>query len=335
MFKFFRNIRKGLLKENKMGKYLAYAIGEIVLVVIGILIALQLNNLNEERKNQIAAEAYLESFPKEIEDNISVINNYLKGYMRKRMKPHASGRWDKKASLDSILEISNFEELLHFRYYPGDVLGYRINKTAYNQLLINENLLSEKEKEILESAHLAFHVDNVKVLEEYESMKRSALVYEELLTKNINLESNENVIDSLKFRNFLLKDFRYRNAFLSISSRQYYYLMAIIEQRENIANCLRRLRQIQGLGPSDVDLIEPQFLGKYISTKSKFRDTIEVRNPGNDPLEGNSGVSPNYLRFTQLDSTLFINQYGYFEFEQDSVGVRILEDDGDIWVKVE
>ncbi|WP_242130587.1 DUF6090 family protein [Aestuariivivens marinum] len=49
MIKFFRKIRKNLLMENKTAKYLKYAIGEIVLVVIGILIALQINNWNEFR----------------------------------------------------------------------------------------------------------------------------------------------------------------------------------------------------------------------------------------------------------------------------------------------
>lgn len=49
MIKFFRRIRKNLLAEGKTGKYLKYAAGEIVLVVIGILIALQINNWNENR----------------------------------------------------------------------------------------------------------------------------------------------------------------------------------------------------------------------------------------------------------------------------------------------
>ena len=49
MIKFFRKIRQGLLSENKFTKYLMYAIGEIVLVVIGILIALQVNNWNQHR----------------------------------------------------------------------------------------------------------------------------------------------------------------------------------------------------------------------------------------------------------------------------------------------
>jgi hypothetical protein len=51
--KFFRKIRQNLLLEGKSGKYFKYAIGEITLVVIGILIALQINNWNENRKEAI------------------------------------------------------------------------------------------------------------------------------------------------------------------------------------------------------------------------------------------------------------------------------------------
>ena len=51
MIKFFRHLRQNLLMENKTGQYFKYAIGEIVLVVIGILIALQVNNWNETRKS--------------------------------------------------------------------------------------------------------------------------------------------------------------------------------------------------------------------------------------------------------------------------------------------
>lgn len=53
MIKFFRHIRKRLLTENKFSKYILYAIGEIVLVVIGILIALSINNWNEETKERL------------------------------------------------------------------------------------------------------------------------------------------------------------------------------------------------------------------------------------------------------------------------------------------
>ena len=50
MIKFFRKIRLSLFSEGETGKYIKYAIGEIILVVIGILIALQINNWNEQRK---------------------------------------------------------------------------------------------------------------------------------------------------------------------------------------------------------------------------------------------------------------------------------------------
>jgi hypothetical protein len=52
MIKFFRKIRQNLLSEGKTVKYLKYAIGEIVLVVIGILIALSINNWNENQKKK-------------------------------------------------------------------------------------------------------------------------------------------------------------------------------------------------------------------------------------------------------------------------------------------
>ena len=50
MIKFFRHLRQKLLSDNKLGKYLIYAFGEIILVVIGILIALEVNNRNEAQK---------------------------------------------------------------------------------------------------------------------------------------------------------------------------------------------------------------------------------------------------------------------------------------------
>lgn len=52
MIKLFRNIRQNLINQGKTTKYLKYAIGEIILVVVGILIALQINNWNELRKSQ-------------------------------------------------------------------------------------------------------------------------------------------------------------------------------------------------------------------------------------------------------------------------------------------
>ena len=67
MTPFFRRIRQKLANENQFLKYSRYAIGEIVLVVIGILIALQINNWNENRLSNKAIKAYLISFIEDLD----------------------------------------------------------------------------------------------------------------------------------------------------------------------------------------------------------------------------------------------------------------------------
>ncbi|PIB29181.1 hypothetical protein BFP77_07170 [Maribacter sp. 4U21] len=69
MIKFFRKIRQNLLLENKTGKYLKYAIGEIILVVIGILIALQINDWNDQRKDNVKEQEILKRLRKEFTAN--------------------------------------------------------------------------------------------------------------------------------------------------------------------------------------------------------------------------------------------------------------------------
>jgi len=74
MIKFFRNIRQSLLQDGKTSKYFKYAIGEIILVVIGILIALQINNWNEQRKDNIKEAHLVRSLYHEFIDNYHYID---------------------------------------------------------------------------------------------------------------------------------------------------------------------------------------------------------------------------------------------------------------------
>lgn len=77
MIKFFRKIRQNLIMENKTGKYFKYAIGEIILVVIGILIALQINNWNEQkRKNTLEGEYYCRLL-EDAEQDLEQINQFV------------------------------------------------------------------------------------------------------------------------------------------------------------------------------------------------------------------------------------------------------------------
>lgn len=79
MIKFFRKIRYDLMGKNKTGKYFKYAIGEIVLVVIGILIALQINNWNIDRKDKIKSYSYLQRLNEDLEIILVDLDNSIKG----------------------------------------------------------------------------------------------------------------------------------------------------------------------------------------------------------------------------------------------------------------
>src|SRR5210317_1909147 len=82
MIKFFRTIRQNLLNQGKTSKYLKYAIGEIILVVIGILIALNINNWNEEQKERLlekeAFNSLLISLSSDLENQINFNIRILK-----------------------------------------------------------------------------------------------------------------------------------------------------------------------------------------------------------------------------------------------------------------
>ena len=77
MIKFFSKIRRSLLTESKFSKYLLYAVGEIVLVVFGILIALQINNWNENQKNAANEAHILSEILNNLYEDESQIQNIL------------------------------------------------------------------------------------------------------------------------------------------------------------------------------------------------------------------------------------------------------------------
>jgi len=75
MIKLFRKVRYDQMEKNKTGKYLKYAIGEIILVVIGILIAVSINNWNEIRKNQSKEKIILGAIHNEFTENKSQLDS--------------------------------------------------------------------------------------------------------------------------------------------------------------------------------------------------------------------------------------------------------------------
>ena len=77
MITFFRKIRQNLHSEGKTGKYLKYAIGEILLVVVGILIALQINNWNEDRKERKQEKDLLAQLESEFQNNLEQLEDKI------------------------------------------------------------------------------------------------------------------------------------------------------------------------------------------------------------------------------------------------------------------
>ena len=77
MIKFFRKIRRSLLSEGKTATYFKYAIGEIVLVVIGILIALQINSWNQDKQNRQQEQQILSQLLKEYSNNLNQIEQKI------------------------------------------------------------------------------------------------------------------------------------------------------------------------------------------------------------------------------------------------------------------
>ena len=120
MIKFFRKIRQNLLMENKTGKYFKYAIGEIVLVIIGIVIALQISNWNENRKNLEAEKGVLSNIYKDLTTDSIQFAYYLNQFQKietLHLQLYKIGL--KNDALDTISEPALIRRTLYFKQLIG------------------------------------------------------------------------------------------------------------------------------------------------------------------------------------------------------------------------
>ncbi len=109
MIKFFRSIRQNLLNEGKTSKYLKYAIGEIVLVVIGILIALQLNHWKEANADRALEKEYIVSLIEDLQKDTQHFTTAI-GFNEERIK-----NLDSLAALCFDYEKAN-DYIVYYRY---------------------------------------------------------------------------------------------------------------------------------------------------------------------------------------------------------------------------
>lgn len=85
MIRFFRTLRQRLLAENRVSRYLLYAIGEIVLVVIGILVALQINTWNQQRLDRAEERKYLLRLEQDLQQDLQRIGEVRDNYETRLM----------------------------------------------------------------------------------------------------------------------------------------------------------------------------------------------------------------------------------------------------------
>ena len=143
MIKFFRQIRQQLLSENKFSKYLIYAFGEIALVIIGILIALGINNQNDQRKNNALEATYYCKLLSDFEaDKILREELNLKVDERVRLSKElmlelASGEKDKGFLVNKFLKAHRTETYLPRNITYQDLLSSGNIKLLRDELIRN------------------------------------------------------------------------------------------------------------------------------------------------------------------------------------------------------
>lgn len=143
MIKFFRNIRRTLLMENKTSKYLKYAIGEIVLVVIGILIALQINNWNEDRKDQLRLKNHYLEILNELNNDKESLKDIV--------------NWVREFN-NQAFEISEFINSSQTKIDTAKIIAGFLNVEAYGFFSVSKSayttLLSSGDIQLIENTEL-------------------------------------------------------------------------------------------------------------------------------------------------------------------------------------
>lgn len=141
MIKFFRKIRKKLLVENRFNKYLLYATGEIILVVIGILIALQINNWNTNKANEEQAYNQLLEVQKEVLNNIIAFDKTGTYYFQKLR--------DVRRVFSDTLTIEDYQKSRTLRNIMTSNRSILIQNEAFNKLAENADNLPDQYKPLV------------------------------------------------------------------------------------------------------------------------------------------------------------------------------------------
>jgi hypothetical protein len=181
MIKFFSKIRYSLIEQNKSGKYFKYAIGEIILVVIGVLIALSINNWNENRKNSIKEIQFLEGFKNDLMANKTELNRVIR-------KAEITSN-----SSDSILKLKRREldslGIKSFVRFMMDAAGFAVCQTQEGTI---QGIMGSGNLDVILNDSIRLAIGswqaNLKDVIEWEELdKNSSAIYNEYLENHVKL----------------------------------------------------------------------------------------------------------------------------------------------------
>ena len=159
MINFFRKIRRKLIDERNLKSYLIYAIGEIFLVVIGILIALQINYWNENRKDRELEKHLLNNLVENIEQNC--------GRLESQIRTIANYRIHSGVIISAIENKLSYHDSLDNYFHLGlmnasrlrlSSLGFEAIKNVGLEIITNE-MLKKEMMIFFEEIQPEFHVE--------------------------------------------------------------------------------------------------------------------------------------------------------------------------------
>lgn len=144
MIKFFRKIRQKLLTENKLSKYFIYAVGEIFLVVIGILIALQINNWNESNKQSQKQIELLTSLRNEVNTDIN--------YMSREDSLYSIIEDKFKIGINLFFEARNISDIDSVNQFTPQLWNdFTINQNTYNEMVNSGDMYKISNRQLQEN----------------------------------------------------------------------------------------------------------------------------------------------------------------------------------------
>ena len=237
MFKFFRRIRQQLLSENKFSKYLLYAVGEIILVVIGILIALSINNWNEDRKQKKEEKGLYVQIIKDLDEDHDLLLNHLTlseslKTMFKNLYEYSAGKTD---TLDMEYPVLLFQSI----NYSSQVLQ---NHEASVDRISSDSIRSELNKYLLLTKEVIVRreeeVEGIKeirrpFLTKYNLVSLDKLFYDETEFSSVNLDKFKEAMLSNDFEFFVAGGYSSNMAIIFYTRRLIAQNRALKQQLES------------------------------------------------------------------------------------------------------